>query len=609
MMTNQTAVHYQITPSNPQAHIFEIFCHIAQADPAGQIVSLPAWLPGSYMIRDFAKNIVRISAQADGHELAINKIDKQTWQCAATDKPITISYEVYAWDLSVRTAHLDTTHGFFNGSSVFLSVAGKEKQPCSVEIQPPAGADYKDWRIATTLGRQSAALYEFGAYQANDYEELIDHPVEMGTFQLATFEVAGIPHDIVLTGQHRADMPRLCADLTKICTSHVNMFGELPKMERYMFLTMVVGNGYGGLEHRASTSLLCSRTNLPLENDPEISDEYCNFLGLCSHEYFHTWNVKRIKPEPFLPYQLQTETYTRQLWAFEGITSYYDELGLVRSGVIPAQRYLELLGQTATRVWRMPGRFKQSVADSSFDAWTKFYKQDENAPNAIVSYYTKGALIALALDLTLRHHSNNEKSLDDLMRQLWQDYGKPGNGVPEGQIEQLASDIAGKDLKEFFQRYLYNTEDLPLSDLMQDLGIEFKLRPAADMADKGGKDSKDQKSVTTLGARFSANDSGASISHIFDNSPAQLAGLAAGDIIIAVDQLKVDNQNIEKVIASYPPDSKVTITPSAGMSYMTAKQHSKKQKKIPVYLQSTPRQTNNKLKIVSNGYQNKCRVG
>jgi len=558
-MTDNYAVHYTIKSDKPEAHLYTVTCQISEPDPQGQRVTMPAWIPGSYMMRDFAKNIVQIKAHDHKGKVQLNKLDKQTWQCASCSGTLTLEYEVYAWDLSVRSAHLDTTHAYFNGSSVFLAVEGKTTQACSVEILPPEGKQYREWRVATTLPRANTGLYQFGHFYANDYEELIDHPVEMGHFTLATFEAGGIPHDIVITGQHRADMERLSRDLKQICQTHINMFGELPVMERYMFLTMVVGSGYGGLEHRSSTSLLCSRNDLPLMNEEEITENYCNFLGLCSHEYFHTWNIKQIKPAAFFPYDLQQESYTSQLWAFEGITSYYDDLGLLRSGLITENRYLELLGQTATRVWRGSGRAKQSVAESSFDAWTKFYKQDENAPNAIVSYYTKGSLIALSLDLRLRQLTGQQKSLDDLMRHLWQHYGKKQIGVPEGKIEEIAADIAGTDLDDFFQRYVYGTEDTPLSELLQDYGLRFSLRRAENMDDKGGKPATSDRPLSHIGARFVNDTQGAMISHIFDDGPAQAAGLSAGDSIIAIDQLKVDKQTIEKLINSYPPDSTITV--------------------------------------------------
>lgn len=558
-MTNPIAVQYTIKPLKPEAHLYKVGCVIDMPDPSGQLVYMPAWIPGSYMIRDFAKNIVRIRAYDNKGPVRLEKLDKQTWRCAPCSGPLTLEYEVYAWDLSVRTAHLDITHGYYNGSSVFLAAKGREQQPCSIDIQPPDGERYRDWRVATTLPRISAERYGFGLYQANDYDELIDHPVEMADFTLATFEAGGIPHDIALTGKHRADTARLCNDLQKICQTHIDMFGELPVTERYLFLIMVVGSGYGGLEHRASCSLLCSRNDLPLANQADATDEYIAFLGLCSHEYFHTWNIKQIKPAVFMPYDLQQESYTRQLWAFEGITSYYDDLGLVRSGLITPERYLELLAQTATRVWRGTGRLKQSAAESSFDAWTKFYKQDENAPNAIVSYYTKGAMLALALDMLIRRHTGHQQSLDDLMRHLWQHYGKPGVGVPEGQIEKIASEIAGTDLSGFFSKHLYGTEDIPMAGLLAEMGVSFTLRPAENMDDKGGKPARTRQPVANMGTRFVNNSSGAQIGFVFDDSPAQAAGLSAGDIIIAIDHLKIDKAGVDKLIASYPAGSVITV--------------------------------------------------
>jgi predicted metalloprotease with PDZ domain len=558
-----SAMHYQIIPADPAAHLFRVKCLIDAPDPDGQRVSLPAWIPGSYMIRDFAKNIVRISAHSAGSAVAIKKLDKSTWCIAPCSGPLELDYEVYAWDLSVRTAHLDQTHGYFNGTSVFLRVHGQDDQPCTVEILPPDNLVIGDWRVATTLKPEGAERYGFGTYQADDYDDLIDHPVEMANFTQATFTVSGVPHDIVLTGRHRADMERICADVQKICQSHVDLFGELPAMERYLFQIMVVGDGYGGLEHRSSTSLLVSRDVLPRKGDEEVSDEYRGFLGLCSHEYFHTWNIKRIKPEAFMPYDLQQESYTRQLWAFEGITSYYDDLGLVRSGCIKPEDYLQLLGQTMTRVWRAIGRAKQSVADSSFDAWTKFYRQDENAPNAIVSYYTKGSLIALALDLMLQRNSDGEKSLDDLMRRLWQEYGKPAKGVPEGEIERLASELAGTDLSEFFQSCLHGTEDPPLPELLETVGVEFIQRPAESAADQGGKPSSrtaEQLAARAhLGVKTTAESGNLKLAYVFEGGAAMAAGLSAGDLLVAVDGLKVNASNLEKLLRQYQPGDTVEI--------------------------------------------------
>lgn len=562
-MQTDSPVHYTIIPTIPEAHLYDVHCQINNPDPAGQQISLPAWIPGSYMIRDFAKNIVQLSTETEtGRPLAITRQDKSTWVIEACAEGIIIRYQIYAWDLSVRSAHLDTTHAYFNGTSVFMHVHGQEAEACVVELLPPPGQIFSGWRIATSLHAQDINTKGFGLYQADNYDDLIDHPVEMGQFTRATFEASGIPHEIVISGRHEADMPRLCRDLSRICEQHISLFGELPVIERYVFLIMVVGEGYGGLEHRASTSLLCSRDDLPRLGEDDINDNYRSFLGLCSHEYFHTWNIKRIKPAVFTPYDLRQESYTRQLWAFEGITSYYDDLALLRTGLISLDSYLELLGQTATRVWRGQGRFIQSVADSSFDAWTKFYKQDENAPNAIVSYYAKGALLALALDIFLRKLSNNQISLDDLMRKLWKEYGKPGKGLKEGEIETLAGELVKYDLSDFFQRYLYGNEDLPLNELLSTIAIEFRLRAANGPDDKGGKAavSRDKKTVPAwLGARLSNDPAGARVTHVFSQSPAMQAGLSAGDLIIAVDELKMDKQKLETVLQHCLPATQLRL--------------------------------------------------
>lgn len=556
-------MHYQITPQNPAAHLFKVKCFIDNPARGGQEFSMPAWIPGSYMVRDFAKNIVRINAISNGKFVRLEKIDKSSWKAAACSGLLELEYEVYAWDLSVRSAHLDQNHGYFNGTSVFMRIHGQENHSCTVDICSPINSVIGDWRVATTLKREGAEEYCFGKYSAIDYDDLIDHPVEMADFSLASFEVADVRHEVALTGRHKADLDRVCTDLKKICQTHVDFFGELPKMEKYLFQVMVVGDGYGGLEHRSSTSLLVSRKDLPLIGDNEVSDDYQQFLGLCSHEYFHTWNVKRIKPEVFVPYKLQAESYSRQLWAFEGITSYYDDLGLLRSGCIGEQDYLTTLAQTMTRVWRGKGRFKQSVADSSFDAWTKFYRQDENAPNAIVSYYTKGSLIALALDLTIRKVTTNKKSLDDLMLLLWQRYGKTGQGVPEGKIEQHAEEITDCELGGFFQTYLYGTDDLPLAELLQSIGVEFVLRPAESSKDKGGKASqksiKDLLQRAELGVRTIADKGLLKIANVFDDGAAIKAGLAAGDILVAIEGLKVEVDNLENLLKQYKPGDQVDV--------------------------------------------------
>ncbi len=554
-----TSINYTIIPITPSAHLFEITLTIAKPDPNGQVVSLPAWIPGSYMIRDFAKNIVEIAASCDGHAVELTKLDKQSWRCAPCASALILRYTVYAWDLSVRSAHLDTTHGYFNGTSVFLRVHGQDHLPCAVEIMRPEGPFAESWRVATTLPRDGAKKWEFGTYRAADYDELIDHPVEMGDFTLIEFEACGVLHAVTLTGRHRADGERLARDLKTICEYEIRFFGEPAPMDEYLFQVMVVDDGYGGLEHRSSTSLLCSRGDLPRVGDTEISDGYRSFLGLCSHEYFHTWNVKRIKPAAFIPYDLSREVHTPLLWLFEGFTAYYDDLILRRSGLIDDVSYLELLGQNITRVLRGSGRLKQPLADASFDAWTKYYKQDENAPNAIISYYTKGAMVALALDLMIRRDSDGARSLDDVMRALWQRHGLIGSGVSEAGIEALLNELAAVDLTDFFDSALRSTDELDLAPLFAACGMNFQLRHADAQSDKGGKAGKKKTAPAVLSARSGEHSLGAKLLNVYEGGAAQLAGLSAGDIVIAIDELRATHGNLESTIAQRGPGDVITL--------------------------------------------------
>ncbi|MGB5082795.1 MAG: PDZ domain-containing protein [Burkholderiales bacterium] len=554
-------IRYTIIPAWPEAHLYRVTCTVEDPDPSGQRLALPAWIPGSYLIREFARHVVSIRAASRGRPVAIGKLDKHTWSAQAVVGPLTVSWEVYAWDLSVRGAHLDATHAFFNGACVFLRVLGREGAPCELEIARPAGAHYRGWRVATAMRRKGARPWGFGTYAAADYDELIDHPVEMGEFARATFSARGVPHDIVLTGRHRADMPRLARDLKRVCEHHIGFFGKPAPMKRYVFLVTALGEGHGGLEHRASTALLCSRDDLPREGDAKVSERYRTFLGLASHEYFHTWNVKRIRPSAFTPYDLDRENYTTLLWAFEGITSYYDDLALVRCGLIGMDEYLELLGCAITTHLRTPGRARQSLAESSFDAWIKYYRQDENSPNAIVSYYVKGSLVALCLDLLIRDMTRGRKSLDDVMRALWLRHGKTGSGVAEEELERLTEEVTGLKLRRHFDEWLRSTRELPLRNLLATHGVAMSLRPAESSSDKGGKPagSKDRAPRAALGVRTRADGKDLVVTHVLEGGAARAAGLAAGDVLIALDGLRPRGDGPDAMLAKRRPGEIVTV--------------------------------------------------
>ena len=549
-------IRYSIVPKQPAAHLFEVTITVADPDPSGQRFMLPVWIPGSYMVREFARNIVTLRAVNEaGRKVRVEKTDKQTWQAAPVNGPLTLRYEVYAWDMSVRAAHLDDTTGFFNGTSVFLAAVGHEDAPCLVDIQKPAGPAYRSWRVATALPEaRGTRRYGFGEYSAQNYDELADHPVTLGEFALATFKAHGVPHDIVIAGRVVAlDMARLAADLKRICEAQIALFEPKSKkapVERYVFMTQAVSDGYGGLEHRASTALICNRSDLPVEGRPQTTEGYRTYLGLCSHEYFHTWNVKRIKPAAFAPYDLTRENYTSLLWLFEGFTSYYDDLILVRTGLISPEEYFALLGKVVGGVMRGSGRLKQTVAESSFDAWVKYYRQDENAPNAIVSYYTKGSLVALAFDLTIRAQTNNRKSLDDVMRLLWQRFGrdfyrgKPV-GVAEDEVEEIFAEATGADLGALFEQAVRSTRDLPLETLLEPFGIS--LAPE-----------RDKNARPTLGARVRGGGD-CTLAAVHDGSAAQKAGLSAGDVLVAIDGLRVTGANLDALLSRYLPGAKVEV--------------------------------------------------
>ena len=563
---------YSIRPLNPEAHLFEVRLTVANPDEAGQIFAMPAWIPGSYMIRDYARHVVAVRAEADGVGVAVSKLDKSRWQTEPTDRQVTLVLEVYAHDESVRGAHLDNTHAYFNGPCVFPAVVGQEDTACQVEIRGADLPQARNWRVATSMTRAGAEPYGFGAYAATDYAELIDHPVEISNLSIGEFQVGGIPHVIAIRGKTKADMARLCHDISTLCSYHMKMLCVPRDLDRYVFLLYAPGSGYGGLEHRWSSSLVSNRDSLPIRGDEGISPEYRTFLGLVSHEYFHLWNVKRMKPDAFTPYDLSLESHTELLWVFEGITSYYDDLALVRSGLIPAAEYLELLGQTITRVIRGQGRRLQSVAESSFDAWTKFYKQDANAGNAIVSYYAKGSLIALALDLKLRSETDGRVTLDDVMRACWEKWGETGDGMPERGLEEVSAEVSGLDLGDFFDAAVRGTGELALEQLLREHGVDYCLRKSKGRKDKGGDKVAIEKLPNVwLGSNLATRSGKPVFASLSNGGPAECAGVSPGDELVALDGVRASVSGSDTRIRRYRPGDKSELTVFRGDELLTLK--------------------------------------
>ncbi|PHR66909.1 MAG: aminopeptidase [Idiomarina sp.] len=548
-------LHYLIRVQDANAHTFAVTIDIPIKKAQEAIhLSLPAWIPGSYMIRDFSKNIIGIRAEQKGSSLPIVHCDKQTWRIEApTAGIVQVSYEVYAYDLSVRSAYLDQHWGFFNHSSLCMAVDGRTNEPCGVTI-----AAHDGWHVATGMPRKQGHHFGPGEFEAANYEALIDYPVLMGRLDIHEFIAGGIKHSMVFAGRHFGDADRICRDVAAICEYQIEMFGHEPPFKEYLFLTMVVGKGFGGLEHRNSTALVCSRKDLILPGKAQIDADYRTFLSLCSHEYFHCWNIKTLKPKTFIPYQLDKEHYTEQLWFYEGVTSYFDDYVLHQVGLIDASTYLGLIGDTIARVQRGAGIDKQTVTESSFHAWTKFYKQDENSPNSIVSYYAKGALIALCLDLTLRLESDQQVTLGKLMHDLWHRYGKTLEGTDDNTVLDFIRDSYGIDLSGFIHQALYTTQPLPIIELLNKFGVQVKREVGADDNSYGGKHAVNQLPVA-LGAKYKASNQGLELQVVFDAEAAQAAGLSANDRIIAIDNLQVTDSNVKEVFERYKPEQQVVV--------------------------------------------------
>lgn len=517
-------LHYQIEFDDYRQHLIHVTARFV-AQPT-QELSLPTWIPGSYLIREFAKHIESVRAyDEDGRQLKIRKNEKNRWQLFNTDfELITVEYDVYAYDLSVRGAYVDETRLYVNPACVCMALDGQEDKPVEAEIFLPP--ELKHFQLATGLSWKSLVKGRF-TLKADNYAQLIDSPFELADQTRFSFEANGIPHEFVVSGKHSMNAARMQQDIEKICSTEISMFGSAP-FQNYTFMTMATGNSYGGLEHPNSTSLITPRNDLPKINEPEEpSEDYQRFLGLCSHEYFHSWLVKFIRPENFVNYDLNKEGYTTLLWIFEGFTSYYDDLILLRSGVISQTSYLKLLKAQIDRYLQNPGRFVQTVAESSFDAWIKFYRQDENSNNAGTSYYNKGCLVALCLDLGLRLRGS---SLDALMRKLYEN-AQNGIQVNERTIYDLCQELTGDSWLEQINHLVNTTEELPLDQLFPEFGVKYQL--------------KNDKSLP-FGLKLVDKPEGVLVQSARRDGTAAKAGLSANDVIIAIDDVKASVKLLEK---------------------------------------------------------------
>ncbi len=534
------AVAYTIDLADSSARHAHLYSVEARFSAGGDFVDLqlPVWTPGSYLIREYPRHVQELSCtDGDGRPLAVTKVDKATWRvdARAVDR-IVARYRVYAWDLTVRAAHLDDTHGFFNGACVFLYHEGLRARAAQVKVVAPPG-----WQATVALPHVDPA--DPFTFVAQSYDELVDSPFFVGTHELLEFTAQSRPHRLAIWGKVETPRQTLTSDITRIIdAAHAVFGGELPYSD-YTFLLLVAPNGYGGLEHARSATLLTS----PFTFHPR--KKYEEFLELVSHEFFHLWNVKRIHPQALGPFDYQKEAYTRSLWVMEGVTSYYDRHLLVRAGLQPPERYLEKLGEELTKIAAQPGRFRQSLEESSFDAWIKLYRPDENSPNSTISYYLKGAVVALLCDLEIRSRTRGERSLDDVMRLLWKRHGAPGIGFHDADAQKLFEEGSGLELGAFFDRFVRGRDELDAQPLLRTVGLT--VRPS---------DEDEEVRGAWLGCNLKDHGGAVLVQSALDGGPAVAAGLYAHDEIVALDHFRVDLAGLKERLAARKPGDTVRLT-------------------------------------------------
>jgi predicted metalloprotease with PDZ domain len=521
-------IRYRIVVSEPHTHLVDVTLEAEVEGPVDLV--LPAWTPGSYKIRDFAQHIHEFRA-THPHR----KVDKNTWRVTCPAGRLHARWRAYGHELTVRTTHVDDEHAAILPSNLLMYVDGRKDEPCRLEVRAPVG-----WRVACALDPAGP-----GRFRAPNYDVLADAPVECGKFEEFTFRVKGKPHRFVWHGDSNLDFARLRRDVPKIVAAEIDAMRVVP-YDRYLFILHFTDDGKGGgLEHLNSTSLAGGRWSFRPE------EKYTRFLSLVSHEFFHLWNVKRIRPAALGPFEYGRETYTSLLWAMEGVTSYYDAHFLRRAKLVGVEQYLKKISGDIERLQETPGRRVQSLAESSFDAWIKYYNPGEHSPNATVSYYEKGSLVALLLDLEIRRRSKARRSLDDVLRRLWKEYAARGIGFPEGRYEEVCSEVAGADLRGFFDRYVRGTDELNYNRYLAAAGLRLALQPP-----KNGAPAR----RPWLGLKTERKDGRTLASWVTAGSPALCAGVNAGDELVALGGHRVDHDTWEKRLEERRVGERVELT-------------------------------------------------
>jgi predicted metalloprotease with PDZ domain len=527
--------------TNPNTHYFEVRIQTRAKGAERLRLVMPIWTPGSYLVREFSRNVVEFAARerVSGRELNTRKDSKYSWLVQTNGAgEIEITYRVYAHELTVDTSYLDDTHGVINGASVFMYVEGLEAQPAILEVTP-----FKGWNVVSTglplLEERPAGTR---LYWAQNFDILVDSPIEIGNQDVYGFTAGSVQHQVSIFGLDKQFHERLVNDIKKIVEHAIPVIGEIP-YERYVFIVEFTDEKSGGLEHLNSTHCLLPRLRL----QPE--EEYKRALTLFSHEFFHAWNVKRMRPVGLGPFDYRRETYTKSLWIAEGVTSYYDNLILRRARIFSVGEYLDMLCEDTNALSSLPGSLVESAEDASFDTWIKYYRQDENTPNVVSSYYNQGAAIGWMLDMEIRRLSGSSRSLDDVMRKVYRETFKQGRGYTDEEFERACNEIAGADLSEIFEKRVRGRERVDFAKYFAYAGL--KLVP---------KDKSQERAKGFLGVRLKTESGRTLVSARLSGSPAEEAGVSAGDEILGANGIRLDATTLPYFISTSAPRSAVSIT-------------------------------------------------
>jgi predicted metalloprotease with PDZ domain len=544
---SERTVVYTVALPAPQTQMAEISMLVAEVRGEVLEVAMPVWRPGRYQVLDFAGGVREIRAvnSDTGEALAIEKVDKSTWQIqTAGADHVRVDYSVYCNSLGDRTRHVDATHAFLSGVSVFLYAPDRRGDPVTVEIDAP-----EDWQIAS--GLEPVTTGPPPVLTAPNYDVLVDSPIEIGIHDIVGFEVAGLPHEIVIWGDPGAyDADRLIADFTKIVESQQSIWGGDLPYERYAFIVHAGRGASGGTEHLNSTVMQTSREALEGSTE-ESSDAYRRFLGLVSHEFFHTWNVKQLRPAGIHPYDYQRENYTDLLWVAEGTTSYYDDLTLARAGLIDAARYFDILAGLIDADRRRPGSLVQSLAESSFDAWIKFNRSTPDDVNSTVSFYDKGALVSLALDMEIRTRTENRVALDDVLRSMYEQFPLEGPGYTSDDLVGMVESLTESEFDEWFESFVNGAPPINYEMALETVGLELYFDP-----DSEQEDDEDDEAIP-LRATLGMNLNGNIVRSVLSSGPAYHAGVIAGDEVVAINGRRIASADdvIESLEDLEPGDS------------------------------------------------------